>query len=140
MIQLLKNLGGTVWLQYDRELRTWAAAKGVKIWGELNLSIYGHCLAAHQRPPTFPKPALQKRGYDRRDDKKLAKGRQQNCCYKWNFDGSCHTNLPQHVAISMHAILVVKITGQWSTLPCFKVDEGILVCPVLFCILFIILT
>ena len=90
MIQLSKDLGGTVWLQYDREFRTWAATKGVKIWEELNLSIYGHCLAAHQRPPSFPKPTPQKRGYDRRDEKKPAKGRQQNCCYKWNFDGSYH--------------------------------------------------
>ena len=28
MIQLSKDLGGTVWLQYDHEFRTWAAAKG----------------------------------------------------------------------------------------------------------------
>ena len=50
MIQLAKDLGRMVWLQYDREFRIWAAAKGVKVWGELNLSIYGRCLAAHQRP------------------------------------------------------------------------------------------
>ena len=79
-----------MWLQYDREFRTWAAATEVKIWGELNLSIYGHCLVAQQRPPTFSKPAPQKRGYNRRDDKKPAYGHQQNCCYKWSFDGSCH--------------------------------------------------
>ena len=88
MIQLAKDLGGMVWLQYDREFRIWAAAKGVKVWGELNLSIYGRCLAAHQRPSSTTRPAPQKRFYDRRDDKK-AKGH-QNCCYKWNFDGSCH--------------------------------------------------
>ena len=88
MIQLAKDLGGTVWLQYDREFRVWAAAKGVKVWGELNLSIYGRCLAAHQRPPNISRPASQKRFHDRRDDRK-AKGH-RNCCYKWNFDGSCH--------------------------------------------------
>lgn len=88
MIQLAKDLGGTIWLQYDREFRIWAAAKGVKVWGELNLSIYGHCLAAHQRPSSTTKLGPQKRLYDRRDDKR-AKGH-QNCCYKWNFDGSCH--------------------------------------------------
>ena len=88
MIQLAKDLGGMVWLQYDREFRIWAAAKGVKVWGELNLSIYGRCLAAHQRPFSTNRPAPQKRSFDRRDDKK-AKGH-QNCCYKWNFDGSCH--------------------------------------------------
>ena len=39
MIQLARDLGGSVWLQYDREFRVWAAAKGVKVWGELNLSV-----------------------------------------------------------------------------------------------------
>ena len=85
MIQIARDLGGSVWLQYDREFRIWAAAKGVKVWGELNLSIYGRCLAANQKPPTISNamsnPTQQKRPHDRK-----GKG---NCCYKWNFDGSC---------------------------------------------------
>ena len=85
MIQIARDLEGSVWLQYDREFRIWAAAKGVKVWGELNLSIYGRCLAANQKPPSISNamsnPTQQKRPHD-----KKGKG---NCCYKWNFDGSC---------------------------------------------------
>ena len=43
IIQLSKDLEGTQWLVYDREFRQWAAAKGVRKWGELNFSIYGRC-------------------------------------------------------------------------------------------------
>ena len=39
-IQLAKDLGDTVWLQYDH---VWEAAMGLKVWGELNLPIYGGC-------------------------------------------------------------------------------------------------
>ena len=117
MIQLSKDLGGTAWLQYNREFRTWAAAKGVKIWVELNLSIYGHWLAAHQRPPTFsnlsPRSVAMIIGMTRNRPKVVSK-----------IAGIYGTlmvpasNLPQHAAISMHAILVVKITGQWIKYPC----------------------
>ena len=31
MIQLARDLGGSVCLQHDREFRIWAAAKGVKV-------------------------------------------------------------------------------------------------------------
>ena len=39
ILQLSRDLGGTQWLRYDQEFREWAAAKGVKRWGELNLAI-----------------------------------------------------------------------------------------------------
>ena len=45
ILQLSRDLGGTQWLRYDQEFREWAAAKGVKRWGELNLAIYGRCLS-----------------------------------------------------------------------------------------------
>ena len=45
MIQLAKDMGGSVWQQYDHEFHVWAAARGLKVWGELNLSVYGRCLA-----------------------------------------------------------------------------------------------
>ena len=35
MIQLARDLGGSVWLQCDHEFRIWAAAKGVKVWESL---------------------------------------------------------------------------------------------------------
>ena len=47
VIQLAKDLKGPQWLKYDREYRLWAAAKRIKIWGELQMSIYGRCLASH---------------------------------------------------------------------------------------------
>ena len=52
--QLSRDLGGGLWLQYDSEYREWAAAKGIRTWGKLNLSIYGHCLSnrlAYSTPP-----------------------------------------------------------------------------------------
>ena len=45
VIQLAQDLGGRQWLVYDQEFREWAAAKFIKVWGELNLSIYGRCLS-----------------------------------------------------------------------------------------------
>ena len=46
ILQLARDLGGNQWLQYDKVYREWAAAKGIKVWGELNLSIFGHCLVS----------------------------------------------------------------------------------------------
>lgn len=48
--------------EYDMEFREWAAAKGTKVWGELNLAIYGHCLAALPTPsPKYPPKQESKR-------------------------------------------------------------------------------
>jgi len=43
ILQLHHNHGGSRWLKYDVEYREWAAA-GVRVWGGLNMSIYGRCL------------------------------------------------------------------------------------------------
>ena len=56
ILQLAQDLGGRHWLVYDWEFREWAAAKGITVWGELNLSIYGRCLP---RPTPQPRPDHQ---------------------------------------------------------------------------------
>ena len=43
--QLSRDLGGGQWLSYDSEFREWAAAKGVRKWGDINMAIYGKCLS-----------------------------------------------------------------------------------------------
>ena len=45
ILQLHKDLPGPQWLRYDQEYRKWAATRGFKVWGELNIAIYGHCLS-----------------------------------------------------------------------------------------------
>ena len=47
IIQLSRDLSGSQWLKYDQRFREWAAAKDIHRCGELNLTIYGQCLAAH---------------------------------------------------------------------------------------------
>ena len=47
IIQLSRDLSGSQWLKYDQQFQEWEAAKGIHRWGELNLTIYGCCLAAH---------------------------------------------------------------------------------------------
>ena len=39
--QLSRDMSGSRWLKYDHDFREWAAAKGVRRWGEMNLTIYG---------------------------------------------------------------------------------------------------
>ena len=51
ILQLSKDLGGLQWLKYDQEFREWAAAKGIRRWGELNMPIYGRCLSPQHPPP-----------------------------------------------------------------------------------------
>ena len=48
ILQVHNDLGSNRWLKYDVEYREWAAAKGVRVWGELNLPIYGRCLPQAQ--------------------------------------------------------------------------------------------
>ena len=91
IVQLSKDLRGLQWLQYDKDFRIWAAAKGRKVWGELNLSIYGRCLATQnvwqystgteqkpQAPSKFSKP-------QKRQKLDPSKG----SCFKWNFEENC---------------------------------------------------
>ena len=94
--QLSKDLSGGRWLRYDRDYREWAAAKGVRKWGELNLTIYGRCLSYQLDPPPAPplppslSPLGQKQG--RQGDKrgKLSRNSpRKGACFRWNFEGSC---------------------------------------------------
>ena len=83
--QLSRDLSGNRWLANDAEFRGWAAANGVRRWGELNLTIYyGKCLSdgfvsnmvqiSEQTIPT-----IQSGGTKRR----VAKDK---VCFPWSFD------------------------------------------------------
>ena len=58
VLQLAQDLGGRHWLVYDWEFREWAAAKGITVWGELNLSIYGRCLPRPTPPASSGPPDI----------------------------------------------------------------------------------
>lgn len=97
ILQLAKDMGGLRWLKYDQEYREWAAAKGIRKWGELNLSIYGRCLAvplpaaSPAVPPAaiFSTPLAQPRRGEKRG--KLSRGtpKKGGACFRWNFEGAC---------------------------------------------------
>ena len=78
ILQMSKDLQGSQWLQYDQNFREWAAAKGIRKWGELNFSIYGRCLATQQ--PNLPE--LQVNKQKRKID--------VNVCFRWNDGTSCN--------------------------------------------------
>ena len=82
--QLSRDLGGGLWLGYDSDFREWAAAKGVRKWGEINLSIYGKCLAGRVTIQTQPSPisiAASPKGQKR--------SKPSSVCFDWNFSGAC---------------------------------------------------
>lgn len=92
--QLSRELGGKQWLKYDTDYREWAAAKGIRKWGELNLTLYGRWLAVGwgvsgtspsnsitERTSTRPRPGIGKRPKSSRQTSKA--------CFQWNFDGDC---------------------------------------------------
>ena len=90
MTQLARDLGGGQWLSYDSEFREWAAAKGLRKWGELNLVIYGRCLPgrvpwnhslptvphSHSAPPQKPNTSNKR-------------PKSQKVCFRWNFSPLC---------------------------------------------------
>lgn len=81
IIQMSKDLQGSQWYQYDQNFREWAAAKGIRKWGEINFTIYGRCLATqHPHYPELPSagPGKQKRKFD------------GTVCYRWNDGWSCN--------------------------------------------------
>ena len=85
VLRLAKDLGGSQWIQYDKLFREWAAAKEVKVWGELNLAIFGQCLAAQQRNQiTTADKRVSKFG----ETRGTPFGRSQGCRL-WNFEGKC---------------------------------------------------
>ena len=79
ILQMSKDLQGSQWLQYAQNFREWAAAKGIRKWGELNFSIYGRCLATQQ--PGVPE--LQA------TNKQKQKGH-SNVCFRWNDGTLCN--------------------------------------------------
>ena len=83
ILQLSQDLGGTQWLRYDQEFREWAAAKGMKRWGELNLAIYGRCLTLQKTGSYSSNPGKGKYSSPQAGDK-----RSLGACFKWN-DGHC---------------------------------------------------
>ena len=84
ILQLSRDLGGIQWLRYDQEFREWAAAKGVKRWGELNLAIYGRCLSLQKTGSNSINPGRGKYPSSQTGDK-----RSLGACFKWN-DGHCN--------------------------------------------------
>ena len=93
ILQLSCDMGGLRWIKYDQEYREWAEAKGIRRWGDLNLTIYGRCLAiqapmAPQPATSPPQPGKPKRGSEKRG--KLSRGsKKDGTCYRWNFNGLC---------------------------------------------------
>jgi len=73
IIQLANDPPGSQLLQYDQRFCERAAAKGSKKWGELNLTIYGRCLACYQ----LPTPTGSKREAD------------VPVCFRWNEGALC---------------------------------------------------
>ena len=63
ILQLSQDLGPQ-WQKYDTEFRQWAAARNIRQWGDLNFTIYRHCLSAQQRHSVLPRdsqPAISGR-------------------------------------------------------------------------------
>ena len=84
ILQLSRDLGGIQWLRYDQEFREWAAAKGVKRWGELNLAIYGRYLSLQKTGSNSINLGRGKYPGSQTGDK-----RSLGTCFKWN-DGHCN--------------------------------------------------
>ena len=81
ILQLSKDLGGKQWAKYDWEFREWAAAKNVRVWGDLNMAIYGRCL------PQL-RPAIGPTELDWSSSGKS----HAPACFKWNR-GQCNRPL-----------------------------------------------
>ena len=94
--QLSRDMSGSRWLKYDHDFREWAAAKGVRRWGEMNLTIYGRCLS--YEPPlklapsssgfsmNIPTKTGEKKGSSSRSGTKSLK---KGSCFKYNFEEAC---------------------------------------------------
>jgi len=81
VVQLTKNSQGNQWLHYNRSFREWVAARDVRIWQELNLSIFDHCLATQQRATYQPREEA------RQNHSLYSKSAG---CYLWNFEKTCN--------------------------------------------------
>ena len=88
VLQIQKDLGGGKWYQYDKQYREWAAATKKRVWGELNLSIYGRCLCTPAQPE-LPPPQVQRPPLPGKREVKKTKGKNK-ACFKHNFEGACN--------------------------------------------------
>ena len=75
------------WLAYDTEFREWAAAKGVRKWGELNLTNYSKCLSeriAYNPLLSSPQPLQSiKTAGSKRSSSRV------RVCFQCNFSATC---------------------------------------------------
>ena len=79
-IQLASDLGGNQWLQYGKACREWAAAKDVRLGGNLNLPIFCHCLVMQQRA------SLQPQELSKSSNSPYTRS---SGCQMWNFEEAC---------------------------------------------------
>ena len=87
ILQLARGLGGNQWIQYDKVYKEWAAAKEIRVWGELNLSIFGHCLSSQHRPQFLPVDDKGSRPWEGK--KRGTPYSRSQGCRLWNFEGRC---------------------------------------------------
>ena len=81
ILQLSQELGPQ-WKRYDIEFRQWAAARNIRQWGDLNFTIYGHCLSAQQcLSVSLKEGQLTPSGCKRPLN--------QEVCFKWNSKSRC---------------------------------------------------
>ena len=86
ILHLHKDLVGSQWLYYDQKYREWAdATRGVKIWGEFNLTIYGCCLS-YQQPSHHFQKTIQRQGAHSGDKRKKGVHSRESLCYNWNLE------------------------------------------------------
>ena len=105
ILQLAKDLGGSQWLAYDQHFREWAAASGVRKWGELNFAIYGRCLAhshMHKSAPEGQPPAKQSRNSSFQYNAKRKRDKEPGVCYRWNENAFCDKGQCKYMHLCIH--------------------------------------
>ena len=121
ILQLHKDLAGIHWLHYDQDFREWAAARGVRKWGKLNLTIYGRCLSG-QHPQSVPKEAGHGQGSRQSGEKRKSTGlSRESACFKWNFGEECNRT---SAALPTHPFIVAAHTGQKAATYCQKSKQS----------------
>ena len=90
IVQMQRDLGANKWLRYDQEFRLWAGAKKLSAWGDLNLSIYGKCIAGggESSQPT-QKSSKEHRPMERKKGSSKHGGAARRTCFKFNFENTC---------------------------------------------------
>ena len=119
ILQLSQELGPQ-WMKYDIDYCQWAAARNVCQWGELDFSIYGHCLSAQQHlasssshPCSTPAPG----------NRKTANPSSKEACFWWSFHRQCgRANFPYSHSCWLcggahpvhYCTEVFKIKNKWT--------------------------